>query len=137
MGFQGTKLKEVTKDAFYQFLWRPRPKSLLSDERRADVQRNLRKYEKKYQSKDKDLKRERREEARRQKRAAYRAFYERMAPRFAAVADMRAREAEILGYDPMDPTNEVEPFELVTKTIEVKMGKPQEEVVETKSKGGK
>ena len=128
--FQGTKIKEVTKDAFYQFLWRPRPRSLLSEGKRADVIKNLRKYEKKYQSKDKDLKRARREEKLRKKRAVAREFYQRMIPRFDEYRDAtRAAEVEILGYDPEDPTNPVAPFEDSTRIIETQMGKPKEEVV--------
>lgn len=38
-----------------QFLWRPRPPSLLSAEKEEEISRNLRKYSKKYEAEDQDV----------------------------------------------------------------------------------
>ncbi len=40
------------RDRFYQFSWRPRPPSLLSEAQLKDVARNLRKYSEKYAKED-------------------------------------------------------------------------------------
>jgi len=40
--FQGDVLASVLKDSLYQFIWRPRPVSLLSPQEKGDVKRNLR-----------------------------------------------------------------------------------------------
>ncbi|DBA01398.1 TPA: hypothetical protein N0F65_007295 [Lagenidium giganteum] len=50
--FQGKQLLEEKKDQFYQFLWRPRPRSLLSDKEYNDVVKNLKKYEKRFNEMD-------------------------------------------------------------------------------------
>jgi len=42
--FQGKLLKHVLKDKFYQMIWRPRPASLLSQEKRQSIKANIKKY---------------------------------------------------------------------------------------------
>lgn len=44
--------RRVMRDRFYQFSWRPRPPSLLSEAQLKDVARNLRKYSEKYAKED-------------------------------------------------------------------------------------
>jgi translation initiation factor 3 subunit B len=39
--FHGVLVQRVLKDRFYQFIWRPRPPSLLSPERQLEIKRNL------------------------------------------------------------------------------------------------
>lgn len=49
----GNLLKEYAMDHFYQFLWRPRPATLLSQEEIQDIRKNLRdKYYKKFDDED-------------------------------------------------------------------------------------
>lgn len=51
--FQGRLLQKVLKDKFYQFLWRPRPPTLLSEEVESEITKNLNKYAKVYIEEDK------------------------------------------------------------------------------------
>jgi translation initiation factor 3 subunit B len=43
---------DATKDKFFQFLWRPRPPTLLSKEKQRDIEKNLRQYAVKYRKQD-------------------------------------------------------------------------------------
>uniref|UniRef100_A0A0E0R2Q8 Eukaryotic translation initiation factor 3 subunit B n=1 Tax=Oryza rufipogon TaxID=4529 RepID=A0A0E0R2Q8_ORYRU len=52
--FSGKQLYKVSKDHFFQFLWRPRPPSLLTPEKEDEIAKNLRKYSKKYEQEDQD-----------------------------------------------------------------------------------
>jgi len=51
--FQGEMFYEKSREKFYQFLWRPRPESLLTPEEKKAVSKNLRKYERKFERADK------------------------------------------------------------------------------------
>jgi len=53
--FNGKLLYHVSRDHFYQLLWRPRPPSLLSPEKEEEIAKNLRKYSKKYEAEDQDV----------------------------------------------------------------------------------
>ncbi|XP_072963175.1 eukaryotic translation initiation factor 3 subunit B-like [Typha angustifolia] len=53
--FNGKLLYRIPKDHFYQFLWRPRPPSLLTQEKEEEIAKNLRKYSKKYEAEDQDV----------------------------------------------------------------------------------
>ncbi|KAG6772922.1 hypothetical protein NC652_018046 [Populus alba x Populus x berolinensis] len=53
--FNGKLLYRTLKDHFFQFLWRPRPPSLLSPEKEEEVAKNLKKYSKKYEAEDQDV----------------------------------------------------------------------------------
>jgi len=44
----------LTRDPFYQFLWRPRPASLLTKEILADIEKKFKEYQKKYGKEDKE-----------------------------------------------------------------------------------
>ncbi|KAL6655310.1 hypothetical protein ACP70R_006136 [Stipagrostis hirtigluma subsp. patula] len=52
--FSGKQLYKVSKDHFYQFMWRPRPSSILTPEKEEEISGNLRKYSKKYEQEDQD-----------------------------------------------------------------------------------
>ncbi|KAL6906358.1 hypothetical protein ACP4OV_003959 [Aristida adscensionis] len=52
--FNGKHLYKVSKDHFYQFMWRPRPPSLLTPEKEEEISKNLKKYSKKYEQEDQD-----------------------------------------------------------------------------------
>ena len=53
--FNGRLLYRLPRDRFYQFLWRPRPPSLLSAEAERDIMANLRKYSQRYAEIDEGL----------------------------------------------------------------------------------
>ena len=50
--FKGTLLREEHIDRFKQFLWRPRPPTLLSKEEQAEIRKNLRNYSKVFDEQD-------------------------------------------------------------------------------------
>lgn len=50
--FTGKSLCNIPRDHFYQFLWRPRPPSLLTHEKEEEIAKNLKKYTKKYEDED-------------------------------------------------------------------------------------
>lgn len=72
--FQGAVYHEVAYENFYQFAWRPRPRSLLTPDQKKAIVKNLRKYERRFAHEDKlkDLARQR--EATTEKRAMRRAI---------------------------------------------------------------
>ena len=50
--FSGTTLSENPTEKFKQFLWRPRPATLLSKEEQKQVRKNLREYSKEFDEED-------------------------------------------------------------------------------------
>jgi len=50
--FQGRILKRINLTGFTQFLWRPRPPTLLSAEQIKDIEKNLKKYAAQFESED-------------------------------------------------------------------------------------
>jgi len=73
--FQGKLLKHVLKDKFYQLLWRPRPPSLLPEDKQKSIKKNLKKYEKEYRRQD-NLVKTQEEEERFKKREALRTEFQ-------------------------------------------------------------
>lgn len=53
--FKGDVVHKVLKDQFYDFQWRPRPPSLLSAEKEAEIRKNLKNYAAKYKEEDDGL----------------------------------------------------------------------------------
>lgn len=51
--FSGNTLAEHPTDKFKQFVWRPRPATLLSKEEQKQVRKNLREYSKEFEEEDK------------------------------------------------------------------------------------
>ena len=52
----GRELSHEKKDKFFHFLWRPRPRTLLTEAQEKEVRKNLRKYSAKYEEEDARLK---------------------------------------------------------------------------------
>merc|ERR1712065_117610 len=50
--FQGKNIVKQMKDRFYQFLWRPRPPSLLSQKQEKDIKKRLKEFSEKYRKED-------------------------------------------------------------------------------------
>jgi len=50
--FQGKQVHKYPKDRFFQLLWRPRPTSLLSPEKKEDIKKNLIVYQKRMKNDD-------------------------------------------------------------------------------------
>lgn len=101
--FQGKQLVEEKKDAFYQFLWRPRPKSLLTDAEYNEVVKNLKKYEKRFHEMDRMKERERIAAEKAEKQRQENEFQDLLKQRLAAVTARRAEYIALLdGYDSED-----------------------------------
>ncbi|OQS03656.1 eukaryotic translation initiation factor 3 subunit [Thraustotheca clavata] len=101
--FQGKLLEEKRKELFYQFIWRPRPKSLLSDAEYKKVIKNLAKYQKKFNELDKQREKERQEAEAAAKQALIDSFRARLAQRKSAASSRRAAYIALVdGYDSQD-----------------------------------
>ena len=50
--FKGAQLREEHIDRFKQFLWRPRPPTMLSKEQQKQIRKNLREYSKTFDEED-------------------------------------------------------------------------------------
>lgn len=50
--FKGQELTKLIQDRFKQFIWRPRPRTLLSKEQQQQIRKNLRKYSQKFDEED-------------------------------------------------------------------------------------
>ena len=53
--FNGKLLYKYGKDRFFQFVWRPRGKSLLSPEQEREIEKNIKKYSKKFEEIDEKI----------------------------------------------------------------------------------
>lgn len=53
--FCGQPLYRSSKERFFSFVWRPRPKCLLSAEKQKEISKNLKKYSKKFEEEDEKL----------------------------------------------------------------------------------
>lgn len=87
----------MPKECFYQFLWRPRPPSLLSAEAAAAVDRNLKKYAKAYEEEDAALLHEADAEIVAERRAATEAWRSWRASREEYAEWLSAERVKVLG----------------------------------------
>uniref|UniRef100_K3X723 Uncharacterized protein n=1 Tax=Globisporangium ultimum (strain ATCC 200006 / CBS 805.95 / DAOM BR144) TaxID=431595 RepID=K3X723_GLOUD len=106
------------------FLWRPRPRSLLSDKEYADVVKNLKKYEKRFNEMDRLKERERVAAVQAEKNRLQHEFQELVAGRARAAAERRREYLALLdGYDSEDDSEYIVQThvhdEIVSKTEEV------------------
>ncbi|TVU10085.1 hypothetical protein EJB05_43593 [Eragrostis curvula] len=53
--FNGKRIYNKSKDRLFQFIWRPRPPSLLTPEKEEEITRNLGRYSQKYEQEDQDV----------------------------------------------------------------------------------
>lgn len=101
--FQGKQLLEEKKDSFYQFLWRPRPRSLLSDAEYNEVVKNLKKYEKRFNEVDRLKERQRVAAEQAAKQRMEQEFQDLISQRLRSAVDRRAEYLALLnGYDSED-----------------------------------
>ncbi|CAI5715974.1 unnamed protein product [Hyaloperonospora brassicae] len=101
--FQGKKLLEEKKDTFFQFLWRPRPRTLLSEAQFKNVVKNLKKFEKRFDQMDRFKARERVLAERAERNKQEQEFQELLQKRLGTAAERRAEYISLLnGYDSDD-----------------------------------
>lgn len=126
--FQGKLLLEEKKKSFYQFLWRPRPRSLLTDKEYAEVVRNLKKYQRKYNEMDRMKDRERNEKKQSHKREMLQEHDKLVQKRAQAIMGQRAGYIACLdGYD-----SENENEYIIQTTTHDKVLSQKEEIVRKK-----
>jgi translation initiation factor 3 subunit B len=105
--FQGKLLHQQSFETFYQFQWRPRH-SLLSEEQREKVIKNLKKYEREFDKADKELAFKLQLQATRAKRSLRTLFREKMSRLKELKRQQKeARIALFNGYDSDDENNYV------------------------------
>jgi translation initiation factor 3 subunit B len=117
--FQGRLLHKVLKEKFYQFLWRPRPPSLLSEEKEKEIRKNLPQIEKNYTEQDKKQKQKQDREKKRERDTLRRAFLDFLEQRKRQLRDEKEARRALRGHYSDDDRD----YEYVTREIE--------EVVET------
>ncbi len=99
--FQGAKVHTADKPKVWQFMWRPRPDALLSEEELRDVRANLRKFVERYQGEDKARIARKALLARLRKRKALEDFRGMLAERLQEWEENReVREALGLAHEP-------------------------------------
>jgi translation initiation factor 3 subunit B len=105
--FQGKLLHQQSFETFYQFQWRPRP-SLLNEEERAKVVKNLKKYEREFDKADKELALKLQLQATKAKRSLRTEFRAKMSRLKELKRQQKeARIALMNGYDSDDEHNYV------------------------------
>jgi translation initiation factor 3 subunit B len=104
--FQGNLLCQVKKPALSVFLWRPRPKDVLTPEEKKKVIKNLKKYEKDFEKEDKMRKHQLFLETQAKRREIANSFFGVVNKNRALNAAMKAkRVASRSGYDSDDDRN--------------------------------
>lgn len=74
--FQGKEERQMLRDQFFQFSWRPRPQSLLTNQQLKDIKQNLTNYAKQFKAEDKEKKNKGKDEVRKKRMAQRKAFEE-------------------------------------------------------------
>jgi len=119
--FQGKLLKSVLKDKFFQLVWRPRPVSLLGDDKLKSVKKNILDWKKKFMEVD-EQKKKLFEDQQRQKRENQRkefvALLERRHKDYVGDADLRRKLRS--GVESDDENDYVEREEWVEEVEEIK-----------------
>uniref|UniRef100_H3HC45 Eukaryotic translation initiation factor 3 subunit B n=1 Tax=Phytophthora ramorum TaxID=164328 RepID=H3HC45_PHYRM len=119
--FQGKQLLEEKKDAFYQFLWRPRPRTLLSDDEYNHVVKNLKKFEKRFDQMDRLKERERLAAEKAERNRKENEFQELLEKRLATAAARRAEYVALLGgYDSEDESEYIVQSHTYDDVLEIK-----------------
>ncbi len=111
--FQGTQLLKQQKKELYQFLWRPRPKSLLTEPEVAEVMKNIKTYANRYKETDKLQANKKLFVVTKEKIAKREAFKEYLESRMAYYASQKASRIAVLNYD-----SDVEEFTTVEEEME-------------------
>ena len=113
--FQGTPIVHNPTEQFYQFLWRPRPATLIKGPQKEKIRKGLRdKYYKKFEEEDELVKRSQMSgeaRARSEGREWYKAFLARAAEEYKASA---ARRVELSGYD----SNDESQYDIIEEEVE-------------------
>lgn len=97
--FTGKLQKHVLKDKFYQLVWRPRPPSLISEEKQKHVVKNIRQYALAFKARDREKKEKVKAERKAIRSAKREAFLELLARKREQYKQQNQERKEILGAD--------------------------------------
>ena len=104
--FQGTLISQVKHPKLYQFMWRPRPRDLLSAEEKKKVIKNLRRYEKMFEREDREKRMEMNKEIQAARFAQAEEFLSWLNRNRAANASLKPKRVALRdGYDSDDERN--------------------------------
>ena len=122
--FQGKQLHQQSFETFYQFAWRPR-ENMLTKKEKAEVVKNLKRYERQFDKADKERTRQLYLEETAEKRGdrnAFRSVLAKLTEQYNQEKSIRVGLNN--GYDSDDDDN----YEIKTKTIEVVVSTKTESV---------
>jgi len=114
---QGKQLNHVTKDKFYQFLWRPRPPSLLSAEKQKQIEKNLRDYSRTYNKQDWERKKKAYEEWMNRRNEERAAFYELKQKRLEERAKEKQQRIKLRGGIDSDDESHYDEVEEIVEEL--------------------
>lgn len=103
--FQGRILKKCNMDRFCQLQWRPRPPSLITEEKLKEIRKNLKKYSEQFDLKDRaSMTKASKEVMEKRKRMLedFRSLRERKAKEYAAMRELRMELREGVDTDELD-----------------------------------
>lgn len=103
--FQGRILRKVNMDRFCQLTWRPRPPSLLTEEKLKEIRKNFKKYSEQFDLKDKaSLSKASKEVTEKRKRLLedFRALQERKTQEYNSMRDIRLQLRDGVDTDELD-----------------------------------
>mmetsp|Transcript_36262 Transcript_36262/g.43780 ORF Transcript_36262/g.43780 Transcript_36262/m.43780 type:complete len:706 (-) Transcript_36262:230-2347(-) len=106
--FNGKLLYRLPRDRFFQFLWRPRIPSLLSEEQEADIVKNLKTYSKRYDSMDEELQMQQDSEMAGERQALLDEWNEWYRKKKAELEEQRDEREALQGYYEEDEGEEEE-----------------------------
>merc|ERR1712183_1208573 len=98
----------MARERFFQFLWRPRIPSLLTEEQEADIVKNLKTFSKKYDSLDEELQQQQDTELAGERQALLDEWLAWKQTKMALLEEEREEREELLGYVEVQEATEEE-----------------------------
>jgi len=115
--FSGKPLYKVLKDRFLQFLWRPRPPTLLPQDKLTKLKKGLPAYRKKYELEEATALKLQEQKETQAKNDLRNAFYADYNARMAEYKSLREQYRALLGRDPDAGDKETEEVTVVTEEL--------------------
>lgn len=115
--FTGKLRYKVIKDKFFQILWRPRPATLLTEERLAELRKNMAPYNKKYTREQSKLAGSIDRQAQKERNAQKKKFNDLATEREKEYAEWKLHLKELYGRDVDAEESEVEEIEETTEEL--------------------
>jgi translation initiation factor 3 subunit B len=125
--FQGRFMYQQNKEKLFQLFWRPHPPSLLTEEKKADVAKNLKTFSKKYDALDdkaKDANKVQQQAEREKGIATFNVTLNR-------IKEYKASKWEVTGWkDAWEALEAISPWDEVRKTVEEELERKEEEIID-------